>query len=73
MKTIRDRIFRKDERIVRRLGLYQQVLQNDLTGIVADDSPEQMELRLSGLVVRRDSKLTVANPIYATVFSRGND
>ncbi len=68
LKTIRDRISIKDERIVRRLGLYQEILQNNLTGIVADRSPEQMELRLSGLVVKRDSKLIVANPIYATVF-----
>ncbi|OZH55245.1 WD40 repeat-containing protein [Hydrocoleum sp. CS-953] len=68
LKTIRDRIFRKDERIVRRLGLYQEILQNNLTGIVGDNSPEQMELRLSGLVVKRDSKLIVANPIYGTVF-----
>ncbi|WP_240038851.1 MULTISPECIES: AAA-like domain-containing protein [Okeania] len=68
LKTIRERLFRKDQRIVRRLGLYKQILQNDLAGIVADDSPEQMELRLSGLVVRRDNKLTVANSIYATIF-----
>ncbi|MGB3508982.1 MAG: AAA-like domain-containing protein [Microcoleaceae cyanobacterium] len=68
LKTIRDRIFRKDHRIVRRLGLYQQICLNNLTGIVADHSREEMELRLSGLVVKRDSKLTVANPIYAEVF-----
>ncbi len=68
LKTIRDRIFRKDERIVRRLGFYEEILQNNLTGIIADNSSEQMELRLSGLVVKRDSKLMVANPIYGTVF-----
>ena len=68
LKTIRDRILRKDERIVRRLGFYQEILQNNLTGIIADHSLEQMELRLSGLVVKRDSKLIVANPIYRTIF-----
>ncbi|MGK7920330.1 MAG: AAA-like domain-containing protein [Trichodesmium sp.] len=69
LKTIRDRIFRKDERIVRRLGLYQQILENN-AGIVADHSTEEMELRLSGLVVKRDNKLIVANPIYAAVFHK---
>ncbi|MCL2926991.1 MAG: AAA-like domain-containing protein [Trichodesmium sp. MAG_R01] len=68
LKTIRNRIFRKNKRIVRRLGLYQEILQNNLTGIIADNSPEQMELRLSGLVVKRDNKLIVANLIYRTVF-----
>ena len=67
-KTIRDRILRKDERIVRRLGLYQEILQNNLMGIIGDNSREQMALRLSGLVVKRDSKLIVANPIYGDIF-----
>ena len=39
-------------------------------GSAADDSPEQMELLLSGLVVKRDGKLTVRNPIYAAVFNQ---
>ncbi|MEB3339750.1 AAA-like domain-containing protein [Okeania sp.] len=68
LKTIRDRIFRKDERIVRRLGLYQEILENNLTGMVTDHSHEQIELRLSGLVIKRNNKLIVANPIYGTVF-----
>jgi len=67
LKTIRDRILRKDERIVRRLGLYQEILQRG--NISADNSGEEMELRLSGLVVKRQEKLTVANSIYAAVFN----
>jgi len=39
-------------------------------GIAADDSPEQMELLLSGLVVKRDGKLTVRSPIYAAIFNK---
>ncbi|HEY9612531.1 AAA-like domain-containing protein, partial [Allocoleopsis sp.] len=39
-------------------------------GILADDSPEQMELRLTGLVVKREGKLTVYNRIYESVFSQ---
>ncbi|MEG4204684.1 AAA-like domain-containing protein [Microcoleus sp. Pol7_A1] len=39
------------------------------SGIWADDTPEQTELRLSGLVVKRAGKLTVSNRIYAAIFS----
>jgi AAA-like domain/WD domain, G-beta repeat len=38
-------------------------------GIEADNTPEQTELRLSGLVVKRGSKLTVNNRIYAAIFN----
>jgi predicted ATPase len=46
LKTIRDRIMRNELRASRLLGLYQQVLQQG--EIAADDSPDQVELRLSG-------------------------
>ncbi|UNU24673.1 LpqB family beta-propeller domain-containing protein [Microcoleus vaginatus] len=39
-------------------------------GIGADDTPEQTELRLSGLVVKRAGKLTVYNRIYAAIFNQ---
>ena len=39
-------------------------------GIWADDTPEQTELRLSGLVVKRAGKLTVYNRIYAAIFNQ---
>ncbi|GAX43040.1 WD-40 repeat protein [Tolypothrix sp. NIES-4075] len=38
--------------------------------ILADDSPEQTELRLTGLVVKRDGKLQIYNRIYAEVFNQ---
>uniref|UniRef100_UPI0019127CD2 WD40 domain-containing protein n=1 Tax=Hassallia byssoidea TaxID=482630 RepID=UPI0019127CD2 len=38
--------------------------------ILADDSPEQTELRLTGLVVKRDGKLRIYNRIYAEVFNQ---
>ena len=38
-------------------------------GIAVDDSPEQRELRLSGLVVKREGKLRVYNRIYESVFN----
>jgi len=72
LKTIRDRILRSRHDPCRLLTLYQQVLQvKDLEkeGVIADDSPEQIELRLSGLVVKYDGKLKVCNPIYESVFN----
>ncbi len=68
LRTIRDQILRNKERAGRLLGLHQQiVLQKE---VPADDSPEQMELRLTGLIVRREGKLTIYNPIYALVFNQ---
>lgn len=69
LKTIRDRLLRSGEqRTGRLLGLYQQIVQQG--EIAANDSPEQMELRLTGLVVKRDGKLRVYNRIYEQVFNR---
>ena len=69
LKTIRDRLLLSGEqRTGRLLGLYQQIVQQG--EVAADDSPEQMELRLTGLVVRRDGKLRVYNRIYERVFNR---
>ncbi|MBU7582280.1 MAG: CHAT domain-containing protein [Nostoc sp. TH1S01] len=67
LKTIRDRIMQSGEkRTSRLLGLCQQILQQG--EIVADDSNDQMVLRLTGLVVKRDGKLRIYNRIYAEVF-----
>ncbi len=68
LRTIRDRILRNEERVGRLLGLYQQILQKE--EIASDGSAEQMELRLSGLVVQRQGKLKVYNRIYAMVFDQ---
>ena len=48
------------------LGLYQEILVND--GILADESIEQIELRLSGLVLQKQNFLEVYNPIYKDIF-----
>ncbi|GBO54941.1 high-affnity carbon uptake protein Hat/HatR [Pseudanabaena sp. lw0831] len=69
LKTLRDRILQSDERgRGRLLGLYQQVLDGD--GIAADESYDQMQLRLTGLVVKRDGRLIVYNRIYGAVFNQ---
>ncbi|MEG4107406.1 WD40 domain-containing protein [Microcoleus sp. S13_C5] len=67
LKTIRDRILRSKQRTSRLLGIYQQILQQNQ--IAADDTPEQMELRLTGLVVKKSAELKVHNPIYQFVFN----
>ncbi|HBB34025.1 MAG TPA: hypothetical protein DDZ80_22650 [Cyanobacteria bacterium UBA8803] len=67
LKTIRDRIVRREQRASRLLGLYQKILQQ--SGVLIDDSSEQMELRLTGLVVKCEGKLRVYNRIYESVFN----
>ncbi|BAU14339.1 YD repeat protein [Leptolyngbya sp. NIES-3755] len=64
LKTIRDRLLNK--RTGRLLGLYQKALTHTLK---TDGSFDQIELRLSGLVVERQGYLSVYNPIYAEVFN----
>ncbi len=68
LRTIRDRIVSNEQRVGRLLGLYQQILEQG--ELVADGSHEQMELRLSGLVVREQSKLKINNRIYKSVFDQ---
>ena len=67
LKTIRDRILSSKQRASRLLGLYQQILQQNQ--IPADNTPEQMELRLTGFVVKQSAKLKIYNPIYKSVFN----
>lgn len=68
LKTIRDRILGSRSRTVALLSNYQQILQQGK--ITADDSPEQIELRLSGLVVKQSNSLIVYNRIYKKVFNQ---
>jgi WD40 repeat protein len=67
LRTIRDRIERNGQRAGRILGIYQKVLQE--IEIKSDDSREQIELLLSGLVVRHEGILKVKNRIYQQVFN----
>ncbi|MEG4391531.1 AAA-like domain-containing protein [Microcoleus sp. BROC3] len=67
LKTIRDRLLCNEQRTARNLGIYQQLLQGG--EIEADDSREQIELLLSGLVVKQQGFLKVRNPIYQAVFN----
>lgn len=67
LKTIRDRLFRQEEKTGRLLGVYQKILEEG--SIIADNSPEQTELRLSGLVVKQQNNLISYNKIYQSIFN----
>ncbi|NCR27496.1 MAG: hypothetical protein GPJ25_14325 [Microcystis aeruginosa LE13-04] len=67
LKTIRNRLLNKRVTGRRMLKLYQEILRN---GEIPDDgSPDQIELRLTGLVVQDRQKLKVYNKIYRNVFN----
>lgn len=66
LRTIRDRLL-WSQRQGQLLELYRQILQAG--EIKANDKPEQMELRLSGLVVKQQGSLRVYNRIYASIFN----
>ncbi|MDV2992563.1 MAG: hypothetical protein N4J56_002217 [Chroococcidiopsis sp. SAG 2025] len=68
LRTIRDRLLRNEQSASRLLGLYQQILQNGY--VLADNSREQIELLLSGLVCKQQGQLRVYNRIYERVFNR---
>ncbi|HBB31304.1 MAG TPA: hypothetical protein DDZ80_01805 [Cyanobacteria bacterium UBA8803] len=74
LKTIRDRLLYSSSSTRRLLTLYHQILQQG--EIPADDSPEQRELRLSGLVVKHSVSqkyhcpvIKVYNRIYESIFN----
>ena len=74
LKTIRDRLGRDEQRAGRLLGIYQQILQSvgavpPCPPVPTDDSREQIELLLSGLVVKKLGYLQVKNRIYQEVFN----
>ncbi|MGK7874195.1 MAG: AAA-like domain-containing protein [Xenococcaceae cyanobacterium] len=68
LKTIRDRLLSNEQRAERLLELYEDILQQG--EMTADGSPEQVELRLSGLVIQQQGKLKVYNRIYKSVFDQ---
>ncbi|MEH2338628.1 AAA-like domain-containing protein [Nostoc sp.] len=69
LRTIRARILRDEKRAAYLLELYQKIRQTEeQSEIIADNTLEQSELQLSGLVVKQHNKLRVYNPIYQEVF-----
>ena len=67
LRTIRDRLLFNEECAGKFLGIYQQILEE--FAVPTDDSREQAELLLSGLVVKEQGVLKVSNPIYREVFN----
>ena len=67
LRTIRDRLRSNPDKTIYLVSLYQKVLQKK--AVIIDNSIEQIELFLSGLVVERKGRLEVNNPIYARVFN----
>ena len=66
-RTIRDRILKRDEQKAGYLlDLYQKVWHSG--GVDTDNSIEQIDLQLAGIVVKKDSKLRVYNRIYQRIF-----
>ncbi|MEH2251842.1 AAA-like domain-containing protein [Nostoc sp.] len=69
LRTIQARILRDEQRAGYLLELYQQVrLSEERSQVIADDTLEQSELQLSGLVVRQQGKLRIYNQIYYEIF-----
>ncbi|MEM7062834.1 MAG: AAA-like domain-containing protein [Cyanobacteria bacterium P01_B01_bin.77] len=66
LRTIRDRILYDDRRTGRLLGIYQRWLEGQV--IPTDDSRDQIELLLSGLMVQQAGQLCGKNRIYVSVF-----
>ncbi|MGB0561109.1 MAG: GAF domain-containing protein [Spirulinaceae cyanobacterium] len=66
LKTIRDRLLRSGKNPTPLLKCYQRVLQGE--SVESSNTPEQMELRLSGLLVQKGKCLEVCNRIYAKIF-----
>ena len=67
LKTIRDRLLYNPRNAGRLLGIYQQILLD--SSVSSNNSREQVELLLSGLVVKKDNYLQVKNRIYQSVFN----
>ena len=68
LRTIRDRILADERQASELLELYQQILQ--LGEIDSNNSIEVSQLRLSGLVVKKQDKLRVYNQIYKEIFNK---
>ena len=67
LKTIRGFLLKDKHNSDYLLRLYQKIIQGEQ--VTAKENSEQINLCLSGLVVKQDGKLTVANRIYGFIFN----
>ncbi|MBP0020756.1 MAG: AAA-like domain-containing protein [Cyanobacteria bacterium SBLK] len=68
LKTIRLRVLNNDNFVVKKLSLYQRILKNQ--DVIIDDSIEQRELQMSGIVNKKNNYLKSYSPIYKNIFDR---
>ena len=66
LRTIRDRLTTDPQRSGRLLSRYQQMLTQG--NLRVDGTPEQAELKLSGIAIEQAGRLQATNPIYTAVF-----
>jgi G3E family GTPase len=66
LRTIRDRLLNNKQRAGLLLGLYQNILISQQ--LQSNNSYEETELRLSGLIVKEQNQLKVYNRLYSSVF-----
>ena len=84
LRTIRDRLLRNELLAPRLLGIYQSILlasktvedeskiiaPDDIDQLLAyDDSPEHIDLLLSGVIKTLEGRLQVKNRLYRTIFN----
>jgi GAF domain-containing protein len=69
LKAIRDRLLRIGKRSRGVVDVYQQLLKQG--EVEAVNTPEQIELCLSGLVIKQAGKIHISNQLYRTVFNYG--
>ncbi|MBD2071653.1 AAA-like domain-containing protein [Leptolyngbya sp. FACHB-671] len=67
LRTIRDRLLKDPLRAIELLTLYRKVWQQE--EVTTADNPDQIELLLSGLVVKHANRLEVHNRIYTIIFN----
>ncbi|MDJ0581765.1 AAA-like domain-containing protein [Crocosphaera sp.] len=67
LRTIKERILSNEQRSGYLLELYRKILKYEQVTI--NNSSEERELQLSGLVVKKGNILQVYNPVYAKVFN----
>ncbi|MBD2096013.1 CHASE2 domain-containing protein [Trichocoleus sp. FACHB-591] len=67
LRTIRDRLLSHPRFTGRCLSIYEHILKDG--SVEFDGSREQIELLLSGLVIKQQGQLVVKNPLYQAVFN----
>jgi WD40 repeat protein len=67
LRTVRDRLLVDETRASRLLGIYRSVLEGK--DVHTNDSREQLELLLSGLLIRQYGKLQIKCCLYREVFN----